>query len=139
MLSDFKQFLLRGNVIDLAVAVVVGVAFSGVVSALVADLITPPLAAIGGKPDFANLTLTINHSHFRYADFIDHVIDFVLVAAAVFFLIVKPINALIQRTRTAPSPDPTTNKCQQCLGEVPITATRCAYCTQELQPDIRPS
>jgi large conductance mechanosensitive channel len=100
MLSEFKKFLLRGNVVDLAVAVVIGAAFGAVVTALVADLITPLIAAVGGKPDFSGLSFTINDSKFRYGDFINAVISFVIVAAAIFFLVVKPLNALQARRRT---------------------------------------
>src|SRR5215212_7184976 len=99
MLKDFRQFILRGNLVDLAVAVVIGAAFGAVVSALVADLITPLIAAIGGKPDFSGLSFTINDSKFRYGDFINAIISFVIVAAAIFFLVVKPINALQARRR----------------------------------------
>ena len=100
MLADFKKFLLRGNVVDLAVAVVIGAAFGAVVTALVADLITPLIAAIGGKPDFSNLSFTVNGSAFRYGHFINAIISFVIIAAAIFFLVVKPINAIQARRRT---------------------------------------
>jgi large conductance mechanosensitive channel len=133
MLKEFRTFLLRGNVIDLAVAVVLGVAFGAVVTALVEDLITPLIAAIFGEPDFSNLTFTINDSVFRYGDFINAVIGFILVAAAIFFVVVKPMNVLMERRRRGEaSPDPTTRPCPQCLAEVPIAATRCMYCTQPL-------
>jgi large conductance mechanosensitive channel len=132
MLKDFKEFLLRGNVVDLAIAVVLGVAFSAVVSALVADLITPLIAAILGKPDFSSLTFTINHSTFHYGDFINQLLSFVLIAAAVFFFVVKPVNALIERMRKQRPVDPTTKKCPECLSEIALAARRCAYCTAEL-------
>jgi large conductance mechanosensitive channel len=132
MLKEFKEFLLRGNVVDLAVAVVLGVAFSAVVSALVADLITPLIAAIIGKPDFSSLTFTINNSTFHYGDFINELLSFVLIAAAVFFFVVKPVNALIERMRKQPPVDPTTKKCPQCLSEIAVAARRCAFCTAEL-------
>jgi large conductance mechanosensitive channel len=131
MLKDFKTFLLRGNVVDLAVAIVIGVAFAAVVNALVEDLITPIIAAIIGKPDFSQLTFTINGSVFRYGDFLNALIAFVSIAAAVFFFVVKPVNALTARARRQPSPDPTTKKCPECLSEIPLDARRCAYCTSE--------
>jgi large conductance mechanosensitive channel len=133
VLKEFRQFLLRGNVIDLAVAVVLGAAFGAVVTSMVKDLITPLIAAIFGKPDFSNLTFTINDSVFRYGDFINAVIAFVLVAAAIFFFVVKPVNVVMaRRARGQEEPDPTLRTCPQCLSEVPIAATRCMYCTQPL-------
>jgi large conductance mechanosensitive channel len=134
MLKDFKQFLLRGNVVDLAVGVVIGLAFGAVVTALVADLITPLVAAIFGKHDFSALTFTINGSKFLYGDFINAVLAFVTIAAAVFFLVVRPVNALMSRRRTEPPVDETTRQCPECLSEVPLAAHRCAFCTSELQP-----
>lgn len=132
--NEFKQFLLRGNVVDLAVAVVIGAAFGAVVTALVEDLITPLIAAIFGKPDFSALTFTINGSRFLYGDFINALFTFATIAAAVFFFIVKPINMLISRARRQPPPDPTTKKCPECLSEIPIDARRCAFCTSEVEP-----
>jgi large conductance mechanosensitive channel len=132
LLSEFKSFLLRGNLVDLAVAVVIGVAFGAVVTAFVGDLVTPLIAAIGGKPDFSSLTFTINHSVFRYGAFLNAVISFVLIAAAVFFFVVVPANALVQRARREPTPDPTTKKCPECLSEIPVDARRCAFCTTQL-------
>ncbi len=129
---EFKQFLLRGNVVDLAIAVVIGAAFGAVVAALVADLLTPLIAAIFGKPDFSNLTFTINGSQFLYGHFINAVISFILVAAAIFFLVLKPMNALISRSRKAPPADPTTKKCPECLSEIPIDARRCKFCSSEV-------
>jgi len=131
VLKEFKQFLLRGNVVDLAIAVVIGLAFAAVVSALVADLITPLIAAIIGQPDFSQLTFTINSSTFHYGDFINKLLSFVLIAAAVFFLVVKPVNALTQRMRKQHPVDPTTKKCPDCLSEIPLAAKRCAFCTAE--------
>ncbi len=131
MMKEFKEFLLRGNVVDFAVAVVLGVAFSAVVSALVADLITPLIAAIVGKPDFSSLAFTINNSTFHYGDFINKLLSFVLIAAAVFFFVVKPVNALIERMRKQRPVDPTTKKCPQCLSEISLAARRCAFCTSE--------
>ncbi len=132
MYKDFKQFLLRGNVVDLAVGVVIGAAFGTVVTALVADLITPLIAAIAKVPDFGGLAFTLNSSKFMYGHFINALISFILVAGAVFFLVVKPMNMLIARSRREAPADPTTKKCGECLSEVPISAKRCAYCAQPL-------
>ncbi|HEY3043220.1 MAG TPA: large conductance mechanosensitive channel protein MscL [Vicinamibacterales bacterium] len=133
MLSGFKQFILRGNVIDLAVAVVIGGAFGAVVAALVKDLLTPLIGAIFGSPDFSALTMTVNGSLFMIGDFVNAVVSFVLVAAAVYYVIVVPINALnARRNRGEAPPDPTTKKCPECLSEVPIAARRCAFCTSPL-------
>lgn len=131
MLSGFKQFILRGNVVDLAVGVVIGGAFGTIVTALVKDLLTPLIAAIVKAPDFSGLTYTLNGSKLLYGDFLNAVIAFLLIAAAVYFFVVTPINALIARTRKAPAPaDPTTKKCPECLSEIPIDARRCAHCSQ---------
>lgn len=132
MLKDFKQFILRGNMLDLAVAVVLGVAFTAVITALVKDLITPLISAIGGNPDFSSLTFTLHHSTFRYGDFLNYLISFVIVAAAVFFLVIMPVNALVERAHREPPADPTTKLCPECLSEIPLEARRCAYCTSEL-------
>jgi large conductance mechanosensitive channel len=129
MIKDFKTFLLRGNMVDLAVAFVIGAAFGAVITALVKDFITPLIAALVGKPDFSGLTFTINHSVFRYGDFINAVVAFVLVAAAVFFFVVVPVNKLMARSRREPPPDPTTRKCPECLSLIPVGARRCAFCT----------
>ncbi len=133
MLKDFKAFLLRGNVVDLAVAVVIGAAFGVVVSALVKDLITPILA-IPGKSDFSSLHFTIRHSKFLYGDFINAVISFVSIAAAIFFFVVKPVNALMARRKTEPDVDSTTRECPECLSNIPSAAHRCAFCTAEVTP-----
>jgi len=135
MLRDFKQFLLRGNMVDLAVAVVIGAAFGAVITALVADFITPLIAAIWGQPDFSTLDFTINGSTFKYGHFLNQLISFVLIAAVVFFFVVRPINSLIARSRKEPPADPTTRKCPECLSEVPVAATRCAFCTSSLAVD----
>jgi large conductance mechanosensitive channel len=132
MLKDFKEFLLRGNLVDMAVGIVIGVAFGAVVTALVKDLITPIVAAIAGKPDFSNLTFTINGSHFLYGDFINALIAFVTIAAAVFFFVVKPVNALMARRRTEPPVDQTVRQCPECLSDIPKAAHRCAFCTAEV-------
>jgi large conductance mechanosensitive channel len=133
MLKDFKQFLLRGNVVDLAVAVVLGLAFGALVTALVADLITPLIAAIFGKHDFSSLTFTINGSTFKYGVFINALISFILIAAAVFFFVVKPVNALLARSRAKEEVQPGTRKCPQCLSEIPLEATRCAFCGEPVE------
>jgi large conductance mechanosensitive channel len=131
MLSGFKQFILRGSVIDMAVGVVIGAAFATVVTAFTKDLLTPLIAAIVGKPDFSAITFTINGSMFAIGDFINAAISFLLVAAAVYFFVVTPVNLLIARVRRAPAPaDPTTKKCPECLSEIPIEARRCSHCTQ---------
>jgi len=132
LLKDFKQFLLRGNVVDLAVGVVVGAAFGSVVSALVSDLLTPFIAAVAKVPDFSGLFFTINGSQFKYGHLINALISFILVAGAVFFFVVKPMNILIAKSRKEAPADPTTKKCPECMGEVPLDAKRCMYCTQEI-------
>jgi len=134
LVTEFKQFLLRGNVVDLAVGVVIGLAFGAVITALVADILTPIIAAIFGKSDFSALTFTINGSVFRYGDFINALITFVTIAAAVFFFVVKPVNSLIARSRREGPPDPTVRNCPECLSEIPIEASRCAFCTTEVAP-----
>lgn len=131
-MNDFKQFLLRGNLVDMAVGVVIGLAFAAVITALVADLITPLIAAIGGQPNFSGLTFTIHRSHFLYGAFVNALIAFVVIAAVVFFLVVKPVNALMARRRTEPPVDATTRQCPECLSEIPIAARRCAFCTSEV-------
>lgn len=129
MLNEFKQFLLRGNVIDLAVAVVIGAAFGAVVTALVEDLITPLIAAFGGQPDFSALVFTLNGSEFKYGHFLNAVIAFITIAAVIFIFIVKPMNTLQARTRRGQTPpDPTTKQCTECLSTIPIAAKRCAFC-----------
>ncbi len=133
MLKDFKDFLLRGNLLDLAVAVVVGVAFTALVNALVKDLITPLIAAIVGKQNFDNLYFTINGSRFSYGSFFNALLSFVLIAAVIFFLVVRPVNHLMNRLGLSPSEDPV-RECPDCLSKVPEAATRCAYCTSPLTP-----
>ncbi len=130
MLKGFRQFMLRGNVIDLAVAVVIGAAFGAVVTALVKDLLTPLIAAIVGKPDFSAITFEVNGSRFLIGDFINAVVSFVLIGAAVYVFVVVPVNAFMARMRRGEAPpDPTTKKCPECMSEIPIAARRCAYCT----------
>src|SRR5271154_107704 len=131
MLSGFKQFILRGNVVDMAVGVVIGAAFGAVVTAMTKDLLTPLIAALVGKPDFSAISFSINGSVFPVGDFINAVVSFLLIAAVVYFFGVTPINALVARMRKAPAPaDPTTRKCPECLSEIPIDAKRCAHCAQ---------
>jgi large conductance mechanosensitive channel len=129
MLRDFKSFLLRGNVVDLAVAVVVGAAFGAVVTALVRDLLTPIIALIFGKPDFSHLSFSLNSSHFLYGDFLNYLFAFLTVAAAVFFFVVQPVNALMRRSKTEPDVESETHPCSECLSQIPRQARRCAFCT----------
>ena len=132
MLTEFKQFILRGNVIDLAVAVVIGAAFGAIVTSLVENIITPIIAAIFGQPDFSSLSFTLNGSEILYGAFLNSVIGFLIIATVIFFAVVKPMNAIMTRMRTEPTPDPLTAKCPYCLSEVQIGATRCPFCTQEI-------
>jgi len=128
--KGFKQFLLRGNVIDLAVAVVLGAAFGAVVTALVKDLITPLIAAVVGKPDFSQIVFTVNGSKFMLGDFLNAVVSFLLIATAVYFFVVLPVNTVMARLRRGEKPaDPTTKNCPECLSSIPIAAKRCAFCT----------
>jgi large conductance mechanosensitive channel len=132
MLKGFKQFVLRGNVVDLAVGVVIGAAFGTVVTALVKDLVTPFISAIAKSPDFSALAFTINGSKFMYGDFINALISFLLVSATIYFFVVTPMNMLVSRMHKEPPADPTTKKCPECLSEIPIDAKRCAFCSQAL-------
>jgi large conductance mechanosensitive channel len=135
ILREFRTFLLRGNVVDLAIGVVIGVAFSGVVQALVKDLITPLIAAIGAKPDFGTLSFTLNRSVFRYGDFFNVLLSFIIIAAVVFFLVVLPMNRLVGLTQRGRQPAaPTTRECPECLSRIPLKARRCAFCTAEVVP-----
>jgi large conductance mechanosensitive channel len=134
VLKEFKAFLLRGNVVDLAVAVVIGTAFGLVVSALVRDFITPLLAIPGGTPDFSALSFTINGSKFLYGDFINVLVSFVSIAAAIFFFVVKPVNALMARRKTEPDVESTVRDCPECLSSIPSAASRCAFCTAQVTP-----
>ena len=132
-MQDFKAFIMRGNVIDLAIAVVLGAAFGAVVTSLVESFLTPLIAVIVGEPDFKDIRFTIRDSHFEVGLFLNALISFVSIAAVIFFFVVKPMNMLIERSRRNPATeDPTTKKCQYCLSEVPLAATRCAFCTSEL-------
>lgn len=134
MLKEFRDFVLRGNLVDLAVAVIIGTAFAAVVTALVGTMITPLIAAVGGQPDFSALTFTINGSRFMYGAFINALLSFLIVAAVVFFFVVKPVNALMTRRRPEPAPAVTTRPCPDCLSEIPLAATRCAFCTSHVGP-----
>jgi large conductance mechanosensitive channel len=131
MLKDFRAFILRGNVVDLAVGVVIGVAFKSVVDALVADLVTP-IVSIPGKTNFSELQFHIRHSAFKYGDFINVVIAFATIAAAVFFFVVVPVNKLMELRRTEPDVESTTRDCPECLSSIPRAAQRCAFCTAEV-------
>jgi large conductance mechanosensitive channel len=134
MLKEFRQFILRGNLVDLAVAVVVGAAFGVLVAAFVADIVTPVIAAIGGKPDFSSLSFTINDSKFKYGDFLNALLTFVIISAVVFFLVVKPVNTLLERFSTERDSEVETRACPQCVSSIPVTARRCAFCTSEVTP-----
>ena len=135
MIHGFKQFILRGNVVDLAVGVVIGAAFTSVVNSLVKDIISPFISAIFKLPDFSRLTFIINGSTFLYGDFLNAVISFVIVAAVVYFFVVVPVNALVSRLHHEKPLDPTTKKCPECLSEISINARRCAFCTVQLNPE----
>lgn len=132
-MKGFRQFILRGNVLDLAVAVVIGAAFGTVVTALVKDLITPLIAAIIKAPDFSGISFTLNNSVFKVGDFANAVISFVLIAAAVYYAVIVPVNAITARIRRGQAPpDPTTKMCPECVSEIPIAARRCRFCTADL-------
>lgn len=132
-MKGFKQFILRGNVLDLAVAVVIGAAFGTLVTALVKDLITPIIAAIVGRPEFSAIKFKVNGSEFLIGDFVNALVSFLLIGAAVYFFVVLPVNKIMARLRRGEAPpDPTTKKCPECLSEVPIAARRCAFCTSVL-------
>jgi large conductance mechanosensitive channel len=133
MLKEFRQFILRGNLVDLATAVVIGTAFTAVVNAVVKDLITPLIAAIGGKPSFDNLSFTINGSHFLYGSFINALITFLIIAAVVYFFVVKPVSALLERLMPKKEIGPT-RECPECLSDIPAAARRCSFCTSEVGP-----
>ena len=132
MLKDFRAFILRGNVIDLAIGVAIGAAFGTVVASFTKNLLTPLLAIPGDKASFASREFTISGSHFRYGAVIDDIISFVLVAAVLFFLVVRPVNRLMERRRTEPEVEATTRECPECLSSIPISATRCAFCTTKV-------
>lgn len=127
-MRGFKAFLLRGNVVDLAIGVVIGIAFAAVIGAFVKDLVTPLIAAIGGNPDFSTLFFKINGSKFLYGDFINALLGFLIIAAVIYFFVVIPYTAMVERSRKEPPADPTTKKCTECLSEIPKDARRCAFC-----------
>ena len=129
VMADFKKFLMRGNLVELAVAFVIGAVFATLMKAFIADLITPIIALIFGKPNFGALSFTINGSHFAYGDFINNLITFVTTAAAVFFFVVKPYNALMARRAKE---DPDTKECPECTSAIPVKARRCPQCTAQL-------
>jgi large conductance mechanosensitive channel len=132
LLKEFREFILRGNLVDLAVAVVIGTAFTALVTSMVEDLITPLIAAIGGEPDFLALSFAINGSEFRYGDFINALIAFLIVSAVLFFFVIQPVNALLSRLRTEPPVAEETHQCPECLSEIPMAAKRCAFCTTQV-------
>lgn len=129
MFKNFRDFLLRGNVVDLAVAVVIGSAFSAVVTALVKDLVTPTIAAIGGQPDFSNIYFTINKSKFLIGDFINSVISFLIIGGVVYFFIVLPMNKIMEKIKRGEKTDPTEKTCPECLSLIPLKAKKCKNCT----------
>jgi large conductance mechanosensitive channel len=136
MLKEFREFILRGNLVDLAIAVVIGTAFGAVVTALVADVVTPLIAAFGGQPDFSRLKFEINSSTFRYGHFLNALVAFLMVSAVIFFLVLKPVNALMSRRKVERPADAPTRSCPHCLSDIPVAATRCAFCTSEVsRPD----
>jgi large conductance mechanosensitive channel len=138
LVTEFRQFVLRGNVVDLAVGIVVGAAFTGVVQGMVNDLINPVIAALFGKPDFTRLQFSVHHSIFHYGDFITKVITLVLIALVVFFLVVRPLNLMIDRFHLSPaSHSVATKKCPDCFTDIPLKASRCPNCTSELAPPAR--
>lgn len=138
MLDAFKNFMLRGNVIDVAIGFVMGVAFTAVVNSFVADLLTPLIAAFGGQPDFAELTVAVRGNELRYGVFLNAVIALLLTGAVLFYLLVLPVSHLVERHREEPTPDPTTRKCPYCLSEVAFRASRCPFCTSQLEPLSQP-
>ena len=129
IVKGFKDFILKGNVVDLAVGIVIGVAFGNIVTALVKDLITPLIGALGGTPDFSSISFTINHSKFMVGDFINALISFLINAGVIYFFVVLPMNKLMAITKKEKSTDPTVKRCTECLSEIPLKAKRCAFCT----------
>jgi large conductance mechanosensitive channel len=134
-MKGFREFILRGNVVDLAIAVVIGAAFGNVVAALVKDLITPLIAAIGGQPDFSAITFTINNSKFLIGDFINSVLSFLIIAAVVYYFVVLPVNKVMARFKPQVTPAPeTTRDCPYCTSKIAKAASRCPFCTSEVKP-----
>jgi len=135
MMKDFKKFILRGNVVDLAVAVVIGAAFGAVVTGLVKDLITPLIAAIGGQPDFSGLSFTVNNSKFLYGEFLNAIISFLILASVIFFFVVNPLNKLMAKSKPSDEIEkPSERECPECLSAIPAAAKRCKYCTATSKP-----
>jgi large conductance mechanosensitive channel len=134
LFKEFRQFILRGNLVDLAIAVVIGTAFAAVITAFVADVVTPLIAAIGGKPDFSRLSFEINGSTFRYGDFFNALVTFLIIAVVIFFFVVKPVNALMARHKVDTAVEANTRACPECLSDIPTEATRCAFCTTPVPP-----
>jgi large conductance mechanosensitive channel len=130
MLKGFRDFILRGNVVDLAVAVVIGAAFTAIVNALVADIINPLIAAVVSKPDFSFLILHVHGGAIKYGDFLNALLSFLIIAATIYFLVVLPVNTLLNKFKPKVVAAPATKPCPQCLSEIPIAATRCSHCTQ---------
>lgn len=133
MLKGFRDFILRGNVVDLAVAVVIGAAFNAIITAMVKDLITPLIAALGGQPNFSNIYFSINNSKFMVGDFLNALISFLIISSVVYFLIVLPMNQVVARLKRGEKVDPTEKTCPQCLSLIPLKAKRCKYCTALLK------
>jgi large conductance mechanosensitive channel len=136
-MKGFKQFLLRGNVVDLAVGVVIGAAFGSVVNSLVKGLLTPFIAAVAKQPDFSSISFTIHGSKFLFGDFVNSVVSFIIIASAVYFAVVLPMNALMAKIQREDTPtQPSTKKCPECLSEIPIAARRCAHCSQPVPQSV---
>lgn len=129
MFKGFRDFLMRGNVVDLAVAVVIGGAFGAIVTALVKDLVTPLIAAIGGKPDFSGIYFTVNNSKFMVGDFINALISFLIIAGVIYFFVIVPMNKFMERLKRGEKVDPTEKACPECLSQIPLKARRCRFCT----------
>ena len=140
MLKGFRDFILRGNVVDLAVAVIIGAAFTGIVTALVSDIINPLIAATVGQPNLSYIVFRFGKGEFKVGDFLDHVISFLIISGIVYFGVVMPINWLLERVKArnaAPPPAPSTKKCPECLSDIPIEARRCAHCAQPVPATVR--
>ncbi len=135
MLKEFREFILRGSLVDLAVAVVIGTAFGAVVTALVADVLTPLIAAVGGQPDFSRLKVQVNDSTFRYGHFLNALMAFLLISAVIFFLVLKPVNLLMARHKVDTPVETKTRSCPECLSDIPVAATRCAFCTSHVRQE----
>jgi large conductance mechanosensitive channel len=135
-MSGFRKFILRGNVVDLAIAVVIGAAFTAIVQALVKDLITPIIGVFGGVPDFSALTFTINNSRFLIGDFINAVLSFIVIGAVVYYFVVVPVGRLLDRFSPTPAPPAPTRECPECLSKIPAKARRCAFCTAVLVDEV---